>query len=593
MISYQLRVVMIAFMALFLQSFQTNAQTTDMASNTFRSSYADSLIHSLSKRYGAVGVAVRVERAGEVLYNKGWGKARLEGEIPVSDSTVFRIGSITKVFTAVAVLQLQEAGKLDIDDPIEQYIPQLKLQYAAGCSPIRIREILTHSSGLVSSLHNGFFSEMENPHAFLLEQVNKMQVVQPQGDLRVYSNVGYALLGVLIEEVSGQSYGDYLREHILDPLDMKHSGVVGDDRMPAHFAYGYADSSTVVPHPIPVRSLAAGIMYSTAHDLSRFNRALYQPGVFSEDLIEQLRGNTKYELSYNGEASLGLYKFAFNTNKDSLIGPFYGHGGDTEYFHSLTTFHPKEELSVVVLSNTKRASLGFYNNVAARLVLHYLKGQYPDLKTGYATASFQFPLLPSDSLTGIYETGGGSFIRIRRKGKKNLVFIQNGKRIRLLRQDNGTYLPKFMILKFIPYRVKGLYFMFDTLNNTPYLGNTSPNGSYEWVTQRKASKRHLEASAFEGFQGKCRVLNTVPGSYGLVPDSVSIREKPFSLELHCHIPDSKETRTWTFYLYDGETAISEGVSRGAWATLRALGDNRYWWSGYEFEVIPEKDTATE
>ena len=164
------------------------------------------------------GLAVGLVFADELIWGRGFGYADLASETPVTLDTRFRIASITKTFTAVSILQLRDAGKLNLDDPLTQHLDSYALRYA-GAPEITIRNLLTHTSGLPRDSHNPMWTDCDAPDWD--EFVTAMQERPPTRapyDKFAYSNVGYSLLGGVIAQVSGQSWASYIQRHILDPL---------------------------------------------------------------------------------------------------------------------------------------------------------------------------------------------------------------------------------------------------------------------------------------------------------------------------------------------------------------------------------------
>src|SRR4051812_18139766 len=151
------------------------------------------------------GAAVAVVRDGKALLVKGFGLADVEKGTPITSATVFRLASVTKSFTAIAVLQLVESGKLKLSDPVSQYVPDF-----ANADKIRISQVLSHTAGI-----QDFIS---------YDEVKRLPLEFEPGSRINYSNNGYQLLGRIIEKVSGQPWDEYLRDHIFVPLGMKHSG---------------------------------------------------------------------------------------------------------------------------------------------------------------------------------------------------------------------------------------------------------------------------------------------------------------------------------------------------------------------------------
>ena len=226
---------------------------------------------------GLLNGVVLVADHGKVIYKKGFGYANFEWQVPNTIDTKFRIGSVTKPFTAILVLQQVEAGKIKLDAPITEYLPEYRADAGAK---ITVRHLLTHTSGIPT---------YKAPQ--ILEQtspIGKPELVKKwcSGDLESepgttwgYNNCGYLLLGMILERTTGKTYADLLRDRILKPAEMNDSGVDTTQLFLAKRAYGYEWSPVAGLRPGPYNeistALGAGDIYSTAEDMFRFDRALY------------------------------------------------------------------------------------------------------------------------------------------------------------------------------------------------------------------------------------------------------------------------------------------------------------------------------
>ena len=251
-------------------------------------------VDGILNRWPAVGLAVVVVRASGPQLFSGHGVANIESATPVSEDTVFRIGSITKTFTAVAVLQLWEQGLIDLDAPANDYLRAFQLVPAkAGWRPATVRHLLTHTAGVPEWLHplrminSGWFAE-----SFALEERVPTLAEYYQGSLRLaaepgtiwtYTDHGFATLGQIIEDVSGQPLDRYFRNHIFEPLGMADTDLLRSQRLTARLATGYRLRSDG-PKALTDRqgvTAAAGSIYSTPRDLARYIAA-FLAGCFGE-----------------------------------------------------------------------------------------------------------------------------------------------------------------------------------------------------------------------------------------------------------------------------------------------------------------------
>ncbi|WP_262919516.1 serine hydrolase domain-containing protein [Niabella hibiscisoli] len=182
----------------------------------------DSLMNA-SIKPGQPGCAVLVAKAGDIIYNKAFGSAQTELNVPLRPDMVFKIASVTKPFTAVAILQLVAQAKIGLTDTIQQYIPDFPVKAA----PVSIEHLLTHTSGIPDYMQLDFqtpyLERRDFKPAELIDSFKMLPLEFKPGEQYRYSNSGYYLLGYIIEKVTRQSYPAYLQEHILKPLGLKHT----------------------------------------------------------------------------------------------------------------------------------------------------------------------------------------------------------------------------------------------------------------------------------------------------------------------------------------------------------------------------------
>jgi CubicO group peptidase (beta-lactamase class C family) len=230
--------------------------------------------------------SVLVARGNKILLNKGYGKASLERNIPNDPDTKFRIGSLTKQFTAALVLLLQQDGNLRIEDPVRKYLPDAPESW----DKITLIELLGHNSGIPEIQSDPRFRSWAmspHTHAEELALFKDRPLNFEPGSKNEYSNSNYLVLGAVIEKVTGEDYGTLLRNRIFKPLGMNASGVDKDGLVLPKRAQGYNnDNGRLVPAPSESMSVpwSAGSIYSTANDLLRAGNV-----VFSEVRCSQQR----------------------------------------------------------------------------------------------------------------------------------------------------------------------------------------------------------------------------------------------------------------------------------------------------------------
>ena len=284
---------------------------------------------------------VLVERDGSTILDKGYGSADLEWNIPNAPDTRFRLGSITKQFTAAGILLLEERGKLKVDDPISKYLPDAP----AGWKNITFFHLLTHTSGIPSFTSFPDYEALQGrpvtPEQLVARFRDKPLDFQP-GEKWNYSNSGYALLGDLLEKISGQKYCDFLQQNIFTPLAMRDTGCDRNSTILPRRASGYTpgshglENATYIDMTVP---FSAGELYSTTGDLLRWQQGLFGGKVLSPASLKKM--TTPFKENYG-----------FGLEIQTIQGhERISHGGGINGFNTFEAWYPQEKLSIVVLSN--------------------------------------------------------------------------------------------------------------------------------------------------------------------------------------------------------------------------------------------------
>jgi len=316
---------------------------------------ADAYLSTWAKQGRFSGV-VLIAKDGKVVLRKGYGMANFELNVPNTPETVFRIGSITKMFTAFSILQLEERGKLKVSDPVIQYIPELPRAWSA----ITIHQLLCHKSGIPEFLGTKAYNNQDDPlrvENALKEFADKPLVTAP-GEVLRYSNSGYILLGRIVEKVSGKSYEEYLTENILTPAGMTHTAFDHYAPVVPNRANGYNFDGEFLINTKPGDSAMtgpAGALRSTADDLYTFDRVLRAGTLFSSAITQKAwtaYGHWSARPPITMEAEYGY---------GWMIGQDFGHrylahGGWVNGFVSDFKRYPDDNVVVILLSNIEMSS---------------------------------------------------------------------------------------------------------------------------------------------------------------------------------------------------------------------------------------------
>jgi D-alanyl-D-alanine carboxypeptidase len=317
----------------------------------------------------AVGIVAAVVKGRDALLVKAYGKADVEGDAPMTVDTVIPIGSVTKQFTAAAILQLRDQGSLSLDDEITKSLPD----FETGGNKVTLRHLLGHTAGIVNL---GEMPELRALKVIRNPKVTRDEVYKivsrypfqfPTGTMQIYSNTGYWLLGAIVEKASGMTYEDYIEQKIFAPLGMARSMYcnIGENIPRRAHGYGMKGGKTGrVPPIVHTATFAAGAICSTAEDMIRWLQALHGGKVLSPksyaEMMTPLKLNDGTPLQY----SMGTI-----VAEDSRGLRYLGHSGGGFGFSSVVNWYPEAQLAVVVLTNSEPDEIAVVTENLAAAVL--------------------------------------------------------------------------------------------------------------------------------------------------------------------------------------------------------------------------------
>lgn len=379
-----------------------------------------------STKDGAFTGTVLVAKDGKVLFSKGYGFANAEHSVMNTADTKFRLGSITKQFTAVAVLQLEEQGKLKVTDAMCKYVENC----AESWKQITIHQLLTHTSGLFNFTTDPEYPRtamLPSPPAKTLEKIRDKPLRFDPGTKFEYSNSGYAALAIVVEKASGESYPDYMDKHVFQPAGMKDSG--HDDFTPVikNRATGYVGAGATLRHApfhdmtIPI---GAGDLYSTANDLLVWDQVLY-----TDKLLKAPARAKMYTAEKNNYAYGWTVPKLFNRQ-------VYTHNGGIFGFTTSIVRFPEERLVAIALSNNSSAATGKIGRDLAAVFLGE-KFEMPKIRTTIS--------LPADTLdryVGKFALAPGAIMSITREGNQLFTQLTGQQRIEIYPESPTSFFPR-------------------------------------------------------------------------------------------------------------------------------------------------------
>jgi CubicO group peptidase (beta-lactamase class C family) len=287
-----------------------------------------------------------VDRHGPI-WIEGFGKADLQQGSPIDGNTVFRVGSLSKPLTALAIMMASESGDIKLDHPLGEQLSGFSVRtHSKVVTRITPRQLLSHRSGLPSDLHKGMYTR--TPFTRVTKLLQDEYLAFAPNSVYNYSNLGYDLLGHLLQQRSGVSFQAYVRQHIFLPLKMSRSGYSWTEGPLENLASGHSEGR-VRKHP-PLRDTPALGLNTTAHDMSRLMLALLQQKV-SGLTNETLREIWRPQIA-EGQLTMGITPgLGWFIEKDRVLGAVVRHGGSTIHFGAEMALLPEHGLGVVVLAN--------------------------------------------------------------------------------------------------------------------------------------------------------------------------------------------------------------------------------------------------
>lgn len=411
------------------------------------------LIESRMHESDIAGLSIVLVDDQRVVWSEGFGYADRKRRIQATPDTLYKVGSISKLLTATAVMQLADQGKFDIDHPLAEYLPEFKIRsrFAPQDEAVRgitLRQIMTHHAGLPENHLQGMLSPTPEALASLPGKMSNEYVTSSPGTVFGYSNLGYSLLGAAVERVSRRDFDTHMRDTLLRPLGMPYAGFTSDTTMESRLAQGHkAGRSEADPD---IRDLPAGSLRASVGDLANFMRMMFAGGRFDglhildRKSIEEMLRVQNGAVALDFDCKVGL-AWMLSPCGAEIVGDgiqIAAHSGATSFFRSQLLLSPAHKLGVVVLSNDANAAqvVGKLATTAMRLMVGAKAGKRPSL------AEEKLPVLrrpdarPLASVPGWYATSLGA-LKVEARGDRLLAEF-DGMNIELLDDGRGRLHPR-------------------------------------------------------------------------------------------------------------------------------------------------------
>ena len=363
----------------------------------------------------------------EVVWAQGFGYQDPEHKIPATAHTVYRVGSVSKLFTDIGIMQMVEAGKINLDAPVKQYIPDFHPQNPFS-NPITLRELMSHRSGLLREPPVGnYFDPTEPTLEATVRSMNSTELVYDPGTHLKYSNAGIAVIGYTLQELNHQSFPQYLKQAVLAPLGMHESSFAPEPDLTRKLAKAYMWTYDGLKFPAPTFELGlapAGCMYSTVTDLAQFLMVLFDGGrgpkaqVLKRETLEQMW--TPQFAKPGQKSGYGLGFAVSELDGHRVIG----HGGAIYGFATEVVGLPEDKLGVVTVTTMDAANA--VTNAVARHALQLMLA----LRSGKPFPTFETakPVPPelARKLAARYGEGDDAVDLMEREGTLHMLTVRGG-----------------------------------------------------------------------------------------------------------------------------------------------------------------------
>lgn len=342
-------VMMVLLMSGILTKHYTAHSKTETMLTHHSLKQIDSIVHSAMRNGKIPGVSVLIIKDNKIFLNKGYGYANVSQKTKVTPRTRFEIASNTKAFTGYSVLQLAKEGKLSLNDKVSKYVPGFYMNYDDEKKDITIKQLLGHTSGIPSDItEEDHYSEDYNSIKNIVDYAKGKELNVTPGDAFEYSNMNYDILGLIVQNVSHQSYQSYIKEHILSPLNMKDTTFKTTSKKGKNEDSGYelisGDTEKTTPE-FNIGDTPSAFMMSSTKDLENWIKMQLEPSDKTRSIVEQSHQTISKSEGIADANGYGAGWF-INSNDHTIY-----HTGTLDNFSSEILLNPKKSYGIVVLAN--------------------------------------------------------------------------------------------------------------------------------------------------------------------------------------------------------------------------------------------------
>lgn len=396
-------------------------------------------LDKISKKGKAVGVNLALFDSKGIIYNYNYGYANKEQGMKSNNDSLYMIGSNTKVLTALAILKLMEEGKLSLEDDVKKHIPEFEVKSYFQYDKISIKNLLMHRSGLVSDLFHLILGKTRDYHE-VIPELRETYLTATPGKMFSYSNVGYTVLGIVIERVSGLSYTEYIQEEIAKPLGIQVHFLLNEgDRIPFAdtVSLSYDKKGKAMEDNLSTLLPAGSNTYLSLSDFIKFGQMFLKKdgALLKKETLEFMETLDLEEPIDRDVYNVGFGLIHQQYDMGEQVGKVLGHGGNTTCHHSMFNYIPELNVGIVVMTNSQSA-IGFYATAGMTVLVEYLKEK--GIVVEESKAECEHIKCDSNDMVGKYATGLG-MMEIKRNNKSELVTKVSKIPIRLCPCKDGYY----------------------------------------------------------------------------------------------------------------------------------------------------------
>ena len=416
--------------------------------------YLEWMIKKAQREHKISGLSIALVAEGKTIWQSGAGYASHQQRAVADASTLYRAGSIAKVVNSLAIMHFVEQGKVDIDTPIDQILNDFSINSRFNTtSPITLRNILSHQSGLPSDVVKGMWAKDVDDFASVLPFLQSTYVAEPPNTAYSYSNIGHDIVGLVIEELSGQGYVQFMQDFLIR-LGMHGSQMTADPSTP-RTAQGYHRGA--LKHELFLRDVPAAGLTTNVEDLATLVEVLCQQKLtdfnLSPSSIVAMQTNQlrQVDLALDKRVGLGLLFYDGVLRKDISV---FGHGGAAVSHRAQIKFVPQYNIGVALLSNSSQSSNSLHRIADKAIALLYeaKSGNQAPLRPSFWPKPTMHDIVDDASLEGYYATKAG-FVEII--AKRNSLWVKfGGRKFSLIRkQENGLLYLSYKLFGLIPIQL--------------------------------------------------------------------------------------------------------------------------------------------